>query len=166
MLKNDLKNEIIIHKDYAIVVLYNSKNEKCALTKIDLEDVDRVSKFKWGFGGGYAQRRIGTPRTLSRFIMGLKEFDYKILIDHTNRDKLDNRKKNLRITNYSVNGFNSLRKNKYSTGIYKNHNKFSAKIVKDKKRYHLGSFPTVEEAIEARKKGELKLYGELSPCYK
>jgi hypothetical protein len=42
-------------------------------------------------------------------------------------------------------------------------NPYSAKIQKDKKVYCLGHYKTVEEAKEARKKGEEKYHGEFSP---
>ncbi len=42
-------------------------------------------------------------------------------------------------------------------GVTWHDNKWRASITFNKKRYHIGSFCTIEEAVEARKKKELEL---------
>lgn len=66
--------------------------------------------------GGYVQVEKGPGRksmALSRFIMGARQGEY---VDHINRDRLDNRRKNLRIVNLRQNQLNKRQKN--STGFF------------------------------------------------
>ena len=90
-------------------------------------------------------------------------------MDHINRDKLDNRKMNLRLCSPTENSRNiSIAKNNKSgvTGVEKMSNgKWRARIMVDRKGIHLGSFKTLEEAKEARMKAEIKYFGEFSPNY-
>lgn len=86
------------------------------------------------------------------------------VIDHINRNRLDNRKENLRVTTYEVNAYNrTMRKdNKYNCkGIRKENNKYRVQIVKNGKNIHLGYFDTLEDAIKARKDAE-KIYHPLN----
>jgi hypothetical protein len=88
------------------------------------------------------------------------------LIDHINRDGLDNRIVNLRECTQSQNIINSKGwKNSSSghTGVQKERDKWKATIKKDGKHIRIGVFFTIEEARAARKKKELELFGEFSP---
>ena len=85
-------------------------------------------------------------------------------IDHINRDRSDNRIDNLReVTNKQ----NHQNKSKYSNntsghpGVYwhKQNSKWQAKIEHNQKQIHLGYFTNIEEALSARKAGELKYWG-------
>jgi hypothetical protein len=68
------------------------------------------------------------------------------VIDHINNIKYDNRVCNLQYISLREN-ISKDRKNKNNfLGVYKNHNKFSAKIVIDGVRKYLGNFNTPEEA--------------------
>ncbi|MDD4804793.1 MAG: hypothetical protein PHN69_06540, partial [Candidatus Pacebacteria bacterium] len=48
-------NEIIKHDDYAEIILYDIDNKEVARTKIDLDDVDRCSKYKWNYNNVYVK---------------------------------------------------------------------------------------------------------------
>jgi hypothetical protein len=64
-------------------------------SQIDPEDYQRVSKIKWFYRNGYAVGSVnGSLIRLHRFIM--MENDLSVVIDHINRDRLDNRSCNLR----------------------------------------------------------------------
>lgn len=76
---------------------------------VDDEDADSVSKYKWHLIGAYAARSIkveGKRRTifLHHFIIGRPGRGF--MVDHSNGDKLDNRRFNLRFATYSQNGHN------------------------------------------------------------
>lgn len=88
-------------------------------------------------------------------------------IDHINRNKLDNRKANLRECRHIDNTHNRKSYNKFGQqGIRKikrNLNKsYMASIINNKKFIFLGYYKTKEEAIKAREKAEKNIYKEFS----
>ena len=106
---------------------------------------------------------------LHRFIMGLgrTEEDNRI-VDHINRNKLDNRKCNLRISDKTGNNRNvGLQKNNKSgiTGVRwdKQTNKWKAEITVNYKNIYLGIFDSKEDAIKRRLIAEKKYFGEYAP---
>lgn len=85
-------------------------------------------------------------------------------IDHINRDKLDNRRSNLRLATHSQNAVNyshGTRLNEYR-GIAKHRNKWTAKIQKDGKKIYIGIFNTPESASHAYEKMATKLFGKFA----
>lgn len=151
------KNEIVIKDDYAEIILYNKKCEEKARTKIDLEDVDRVKDIKWRLSGaGYPES--GSPKIkLHQLILGIKE---GFITDHKDIDPLNNQKNNLRHCTNSQNQMNQ-RKRGY---IWRKHvNRWMAYIKVNGKQKHLGNFKTEAEAKKARRKAELKYFGEFAP---
>lgn len=112
--------------------------------KVDDEDFEKVSKFKWcadKHKGGmrwYAQRRIGkATQRLHQFILpNVKE------VDHKDRDGLNNQKTNLRPSSRSQNNFNRpprKHSSKYK-GVFWNtqSGKRAAKTSINGKHIHLG----------------------------
>lgn len=94
------KNEIIDCSDYYEICLYKGQSEQVeiARTKIDKDDLERARQHKWCLtGDGYSstaiKKTINKRIRLHQFIIGRKK---KLMIDHINHDKLDNRKQNLR----------------------------------------------------------------------
>ncbi len=147
------KNEIIIHDEYAEIVLYNQKNIIIARAKIDLEDIDKVKNIKWHCRNDFYVLSSKRKR-LHRFLLdATKEND----VDHINNNKLDNRKSNLRICTRSQNLMNRKAKG-YS--FFKSTKKWEAYITKYYKRTRIGYFETKEEAIKARREAEIKYFGE------
>lgn len=75
---------------------------------IDEQDKELVSKYTWSIdSGGYAGTNILTPTgqtrlLLHRLLMNLGE----LVVDHVNRNKLDNRRCNLRVCTHSNNSHN------------------------------------------------------------
>lgn len=75
----------------------------------------------------------------------------KITCDHINRNKLDNRKENLRIISHLENNLNTDRIEKGKGYCFrKDRNKWMAYIKKDNKMKTIGYFNTEEEAKQAR----------------
>ena len=118
----------------------------------------------------YAIFKMGPMKNyvyLHRFILGVN--DPKVTVDHVNRDRLDNRKCNLRICTKSENLYNQpMHKNNKSgyKGVYfiKDRLKtpWRAQIVANKKRYVLGRFKTAEEASIAYKNAVIKYHGDFA----
>ncbi len=148
-------NKIIKYKDYAEVLLYNSKQEEVARVKIDLSDIEKISKIKWGLDNGYARSHVNR-QLMHRFITNA---EYLYVVDHINHNTLDNRKSNLRIVDEFI---NQIHKRTRKRGIRKTRNgkKYQARIRCKNKEYHLGHFDTYEEAIDARKQAEIQYFGK------
>ena len=129
---------------------------------IDIEDLELVSKYTWGKrDGGYPYYRtvkgsLHLHRLFFTYNMGL-------CIDHINRDTSDNRRCNLRLVDYSTNTYNRTyipNKSGYK-GVYKRSDRdgWQVQIWRKGKCHYLGTYKNIDDAIKARKDGELKLYG-------
>lgn len=84
---------------------------------IDKEDIPRLKITPWAVAvrhaGVYAYSiKMGL---LHRYILGVKD---KSVVDHINRNTFDNRKANLRITNYLINAINSRKPRSYTNIRY------------------------------------------------
>lgn len=132
---------------------------------IDDEDYERISKHKWTIhNNGYARRNtFGKTIYLHREIMNCLGTDKSI--DHINRNKLDNRKSNLRICTHQENQWNKtyVGKNKTGfTGVTKKGGKWRAKCKFMGMERHIGLFNTPEEANTAYMEF-IKKRGEFNP---
>jgi hypothetical protein len=165
------KNEIFIKEDYAEVVLYNRNHEEVARSLIDLGDVDLIREHKWYLGSqGYPSTRIYSKNGEGRNF-GMHKIitnTTKEIIDHKNRNRLDNRRFNLIISNKSKNAVNSnLRANNSSgvTGVSfsKRQNKWRSYISSNGKRLELGWFKDLEIAVKERLFAEIKYYPDNPP---
>ncbi len=151
-------NQIILHKQYAEIVLRNVKQEIVGKSKIDLEDVEKCKEYKWRLDKhGYV---VTTKIKLHRFLMSPPNDK---VIDHIFRKPLDNRKKNLRICSQSLNTFNSKIRKDNTSGVagvhwFKRKNKWTARISFNNKIINLGSFENREDAIKVRREAEEKYY--------
>ena len=136
---------------------------------IDDEDFKRVSKFNWTFNKKIkyiiATSRDNSGLYLHRFLLNNPK---NRVVDHINRNKLDNRKCNLRICTINENVRNcNLSKNNTSgfTGVAKHHTgKWRTYIMVNRKQIGLGIFENFEDAIGARVTGEIEYFGEFAPC--
>ena len=119
---------------------------------IDEEDKHLLNTYSWRVNSnGYICRNPKMKnwkyekieRYLHRLVIGAGKGD---IVDHINRNKLDNRKCNLRLVSYSQNILN-----KNSIGVVKVNNKYRAYIGENHKQKHLGYFNRFEDALMARK---------------
>lgn len=141
-----------------------NKNDKFIF---DLDDYFKIKDTTWvtssdgyiiGSSGTYSKKRM------HRIIINTPIKDDTI-VDHINRDRLDNRKCNLRIANNQENSFNSSKRINNNSGIigvswWKRDNNWMAQIKYNYKRIFLGYYDDIEDAIRARLKAELKYFGK------
>ena len=135
------------------IPILNKKTNQTLLIKVDDDDFEKVNQFKWTLHPrGYA--RSSQNVLMHHLIIGNK-YSEGLVVDHKNRDKLDNRKENLHFVSFSKNSQNAIRKiNKHGyIGISKTINeKFQAIInVSDQnenKRYHSKVSDNPEEAAK------------------
>lgn len=140
---------------------------------IDDEDYEKIKPFKWHLSReGYIVRTMRIPnrnpkaKFLHRLIMGEPEgFE----VDHINRNKLDNRKSNLRICTTTENRWNAKKSsNKSMTSKYrgvhfsKSLQRFVAKTKYRGKRIHIGCFDTETKAAKAYDNLIVKLKGQFA----
>lgn len=118
---------------------------------VDAEDYEWMRRYKWTFDGRYVFRRGGNGRKvyMHREVIGAIEGE---IVDHINRNKLDNRASNLRIATYQQNSANS-RTHSHNTsgyrGVYKWRNYWRAAITLDGKQVSGGYFKCKKEAAKA-----------------
>ena len=111
----------------------------------------------------YSGTKDGLNRKrLHRIIMDDPE---DLIVDHINRNPLDNRRDNLRIVSIQENNMNlSIRKTNKSgvSGVCwdKDANKWRADIAYKKKKINLGRFDNLEDARKAREDAEEEYFGE------
>lgn len=137
--------------------------------KIDLEDIDLVlNKYVNLMNNGYISvRKDGTNIGLHRIIM---KADDKVVVDHENGIRSDNRKSNLRLLDNSKNGINrSKHKNNKSghRGVFLYTHcktpKWKAFITVNWKQISLGYFDDFDAAVIARLEAEKKYYEGYAP---
>jgi hypothetical protein len=142
---------------------------------VDIEDFDELNKHKWQCSFyGYAVRDINNGkrnrkegrRVCVKMHQCINKAPEGLITDHINRNKLDNRRCNLRSVSPSQNSFNSsLSKNNTSgcVGIVwrKDIKKWSARIKVNYKEIYLGCFKDKNDAIKARKQAEDKYFKDI-----
>jgi len=132
---------------------------------VDTEDLPKVEEYNWCIsGGGYAVRCINMKNVyFHKQIIETKEGEWA---DHINRNKLDNRKCNLRSCTPSQNAFNrtpSHKTSKYKgVSLSKKNNNWVAMIYKGKDVRYLGSFENEIDAAKAYNEAAKELFGEFA----
>jgi hypothetical protein len=116
---------------------------------------------------GYARARLG-DRTVQmhRLIMNVTLGD-KVIVDHINGDRLDNRRSNLRIATVAQNSRNT-RLSRLNSSGYKGvswrsrEQRWMARITRNGKSRYLGYFATAEEAARAYDAAAREAFGSFA----
>lgn len=160
------RNEIFVKKGIAHIILRNRQQKIIGEALIDEKYIERVKNIKWCFDNGYARTgsRNGS-RLLHRFLFGKEGFE----IDHINMNRLDNRKKNIRLCSHQQNVMNRVKQSNNSTGVLgvwfdKSREKYATEIKVGKKKHFLGRFNTLAEAKQVRFAAEKKYFGKWKKC--
>lgn len=137
--------------------------------KVDDEDFEWLSQWKWYFTGYYAAReergKDGKQRAI-RMHRVIADTPPELEVDHINGDKLDNRRVNLRNCVHYQNNFHQGMK-KHNTSGYKgiiqiNSEKWVAKINVKGKQIYLGSYDDPKDAAKAYDIGAKQYHGEFA----
>ena len=136
------------------------------LIKLDKVDMYLLKKHSFSISpDGYPVCSYKNKCTqIHRLILLDKEGYY---IDHINRNRLDNRRCNLRYATPSQNQMNKkIPKNNTSgyrgVSFYKPNKKWRAKIKIDEKHIHIGYFESILDATKAYNKVAKELFGEFA----
>ena len=130
--------------------------------RIDPQDYASVAYYSWHMGAwGYPQTCIGARPTfrlvpLHRFLLG--KAPTGMVWDHKNRDKLDNRRSNLRAALPSLNCRNQGPRRHNTSGVPGVNfqcGSWVARIGVDGSRRWLGSFKNKQDAVAARLAAEV-----------
>lgn len=141
-------------------------------TIVDESDYDYLMQWKWHVHPSgktwYAVRSLywsinGKQRTrplqMHRELIGVSGY----MIDHINRNGLDNRRSNLRLVTNSQNQMNKLTSSVTGLkGVCKSGSKFRASIMINGESINLGSFDTPNEAGLAYDRAALMMFGDKS----
>lgn len=142
-------------------------------TIVDAEDYSELSQYKWHHVKGYAVRsevyQINgqTKRRTIRMHRAILKPGDDWQVDHINRNKLDNRKSNLRLCTTQENTRN-VGPIKNTTSIYKGvywskkAGKWIAQIHHNYKKKRIGTFECEHEAAEAYNKAAKEIHGDFA----
>lgn len=157
------KNDMVVYPTHAEVILYDKYGCEKARALIDLGDIEKVGKYRWySTGNGYVKSQNNLR--MHRLVMDATE-DY--LVDHINRNPLDNRKSNLRVCTQAENSRNVGVSQSNTTGfkgVYfeKLNNKYRARIKYNGERISLGCYTNAIDAAIAYDKKAIELFGDFA----
>ena len=152
-----MKNNYKVLGDYVVIYL-ETRNGDVYETWIDTEDMELIKGYKWFYTQGYAKNSKGEP--IHKLLMGT---NISTRVDHIDRNRLNNRRSNLRRTDVAGNNHNvSIRKDN-KTGIrgvsVRSNGRYRAGIRYKGQRINLGTYECKYEAGRAVVKAQLEYFG-------
>lgn len=138
----------------AEVALFDKAGNQVGVAIVDDEDLPLVSSKRWYCEVGYAATSVhGRAIKMHRLILG-DDIPVGMECDHINRDRLDNRRSNLRVCTHAENMQNRPThrngKSRFRGVYWASHaNRWRAQARLDGKFYHIGYFADEEEAAQA-----------------
>lgn len=140
--KQIIYSDKIITKTSDSIPCINIKSKnKNYIVLVDEDKWHELSLIKWRITGGYARGRINLIDTsMHMYLMNkyICKNDSKLVIDHINHNKIDNRLNNLRYVSVSNNNHNRKKSEKATSkyyGVCKYRNKWIVQISINKKAY-------------------------------
>lgn len=140
---------------------------------IDATNYEKINMYRWRVshtrnGSAYAvasSPRINKKYTTIWMHRIITDCPSHMEVDHKNGNGLDNRIENLRVCDHVHNSMNCktpIHNTSGHRGVSFYGNRWHSRIDYQGKRVHLGSFIDKQSAIECRKIGENKYFGEFS----
>lgn len=135
------------------------------VAKVSPEDYDSFAGFRWCVDNqGYARRRV-YKRVVVRMHRIVTDAQPGQIVDHINRDKLDNRRCNLRFATRAMNVRNCKIHSHNKSGVHGVHwskqiKRWVVQIRVDGKTRHVGTFTQLEDAASARRRAEATYWGD------
>lgn len=157
-------NQIVVRGNIAEISLYDVEGNEVAKTIIDSEDIEKIKIYKWYLDKYVQTKRGGKHLRIQHVIMGIAS-NMQILIDHKDRNPLNNLKSNLRFCTWRQNNQNRIEPAGNSSGykgIFRAGKKWRAQIRVGNKTIDLGRFLKKEIAAFAYNKAAIKYYGEFA----
>lgn len=156
--KNRYKpNEVIFEDDVCYIKLWSNKNKEFLNCVIDTEDYDKVKDIHWRLDKrNYPINNTrSNDKNLYIYRNILDNYNTDDVIDHINRNPLDNRKCNLRITDKYNNDLNRGLKSDNTSGItgvcwHKKLSKWRVRVNYLKKEINIGYFDKFIDAVKMR----------------
>jgi hypothetical protein len=145
-------NPIKVIGNYAEVICHSKKGDTYKV-KISLEDIPLISRYKWSvMNQGYAITYSPNRMFMHQLLCPVASHE---VVDHINRDKLDNRRGNLRALDKRGNACNSKLINHTNEtgirGVFKTKSdKYVGRVNFNNKIFHSRSYSQKEEAAYAR----------------
>jgi hypothetical protein len=139
---------------------------------VDDEDFDRLVEFAWYYhSAGYAVRNYVSNGKRKSVLMHREVMNAPkdMLVDHRDRNRLNNTKENLRVTTHDKNQMNRVG-SKYRTadcaskykGVHFNGISWVARIKLDGEQQTIGHYATEDEAGKAYDEKAIELFGEFA----
>ena len=164
--KNRRKNKVIEDHGDWLMVETSSHGHMFATMKIDTMDAARIGmigRARHHRGCAYVgmnKRQVAVHRIITDAAIGMD-------VDHINHDTCDNRRANLRVCTHGENLRNMKKRKDNTSGITgvtwdKKRAVWIAQLSFHGKHVYLGEFKEKDRAIEARRNGERKYYGEFA----
>ncbi|NGM81239.1 HNH endonuclease [Paenibacillus sp. 7124] len=137
---------------------------------MDDEDYGKLSSHKWCYDRkGYAVRSAPVDGKWTSLYMHrqITECPEGLVVDHINRDGLDNRRDNLRVCRREDNARNNNGRSHNTSGYkgvtwHKQARKWAAQLTSKGVHYHLGLHATKESAARAYNAKAAELFGEFA----
>ena len=146
------------------------KGSVVAKAVIDSGDIGKVEHLKWRVEGGYVvATEKGRSVKLHHSIIGKPKSGF--VTDHKDRDRLNNRKTNLRFATSAENAFNTSLNKKNTSGLKgiwfdKSRRKFVARIRINRTSINLGRFTNKYDAALAYDKKAIEVHGDFASTNK